>query len=163
MQSIGGYLITNDLDGLKSYYSNIFKDCAEINKKTFLNSAVINCPPLLSLIIDKYNKSTNLGISFNLEAFCNIENIEINTYELSRIIGIFLDNSIEAAKNASTNKEINMIIQDSPDRKYSEIIIENSFNNDGKIDESIIFEKDFSTKQKKSGIGLYKVKKILSK
>ena len=96
MQSISGYLMTNDLDGLKCYYSSIFKDCEEINKLSTLNKDILNSPPILSLMSEKYYKAQALGIEFNIEVFTDLKKLNINIYEFTRILGIFLDNSIEA-------------------------------------------------------------------
>lgn len=161
MQSIGGYLFTNDLDGLKSYYSSIFKECEELKKLSNFNKDVLNSPPVLSLITQKYYKAKELGIEFNIEVFIDLTKLNVDIYEFTRVLGIFLDNSIEAASKTS-KKIINIIISKDIINHYDSIIIENSCYSEG-IDTSKIFDKNFSTKPKNSGIGLWKVKKILSR
>ena len=99
MQAISGYLITDDLDGLKKYYSSIFKDCEEIKQMSVFNREIFNNPAILSLIAEKYNSAKKFGIDFNIEVFTDLSKLNINTYELTRILGIFLDNSIEACQN----------------------------------------------------------------
>ena len=162
MQSISGYLVTNDLDGLKKYYSSIFKECEEINQLSFFNKDIFNNPPILSLMAEKYNLSKKLGIEFNMEVFIDLKSLNINTYELTRILGIFLDNSIEACKKIA-NPKINIIMSQDASKKYDYIIIENTYANTNTIDTNKIFDKNFSTKPQNMGIGLYKVKKIISK
>ena len=116
---------------------------------------------ILSLISDKYKKAEKLGIDFNIEIHFDFNKIHIDIFEFSRILGIFLDNSIEAAKN-SNDKIINIIIKKDNENSKDIIIIENSYS-DSKIDLDKIYEKNFSTKINNSGIGLFKVKKILKK
>lgn len=162
MQSIGGYLMTDDLEGLKIYYSSIFKDCEELKKLSLFNKDVLNSPPVLSLITEKYYKAKNLGIDFNIEVFVDLNSLNINIYDFTRILGIFLDNSIEAA-NLSTQKIINIIISKDTRNKFDSLVIENSYEQDTCIDTNKIFEKNYSTKPKNTGLGLWKVKNILKK
>ena len=134
MQSIGGYLMTDDLEGLKIYYSSIFKDCEELKK--------------LSL--------------FNIEVFVDLNSLNMNIYEFTRILGIFLDNSIEAA-NLSKKKTINIMIVKDARNHFDSLVIENSYEPGAFIDTKKIFEKNYSTKPKNTGLGLWKVKNILKK
>ncbi len=161
LQAIGGYLYTEDLDGLNKYYSSLLKDYNKFNILTVFNSNIINSPPVLALICEKHKKAEKLGINFNVEIFYDFKNIKMNIYEFTRILGIFLDNSIEAAKN-SNDKIINIIIR--KDMTYSRdlLVIENSYS-DSKINIEKIYEKNYSTKKGNTGIGLSKVKKILKK
>lgn len=159
MQSIGGYLSTDDLNGLKSYYASVFKECNDIKKLSILNKEVFNSPPVLSLISSKFYKAKELGIDINIEALLDFSTINMDIYEFTRILGIFLDNSIEAAANSS-KKNINVFIYKDVRNHFDAISIENSCD-ESCIDTSKIFDKDFSTKPKNMGLGLWKVKKIL--
>ena len=161
MQSIGGYLYTDDLDGLKTYYSSIFKECEDLKKLSILNKDVLNSPPVLSLVTEKYYRAKELGLEFNIEVFIDFSNLHMDIYEFTRILGIFLDNSLEAASKSS-KKLINIIISKDINNHFESIVIENSCP-ESNIDTVKIFDKNFSTKPKNSGIGLWKVKKILNK
>lgn len=162
MQSISGYLITDDLSGLKSYYSSIFHECEEIKKLSIFNKDVLNSPPVLSIITEKYSKAQNLGIDFNIEVMTNLNSINMNIYDFTRILGIFLDNSIEASCKAS-KKVINIIFSRDSINHFDSLIIENSCPLNSTIDTKKIFEKDYSTKPKNTGLGLWKVRKIVNK
>lgn len=161
MQAIGGYILTDDLPGLKNYYSSVFKDCSELHKLSNFNKEVLNSPPVLSIIAEKYYKAHDLGIEFNIDVFVDLNDLNMDIYEFTRILGIFLDNSIEAA-NQSSKKVINIIISKDFRNHFDLITIENSCNSDS-IDTNKIFEKNFSTKPKNMGLGLWKVKNILNK
>ena len=67
------------------------------------------------------------NITMNVEIMINFQELNISTYELCRILGILLDNAIEATKQCE-EKIINIkFIKDfKVNRKL--IIIENSFN-----------------------------------
>lgn len=161
MQSIGGYILNDDLDGLKKYYSSIFKECSELKKISMFNKDVLNSPPVLALVVEKYYKAKDLNIDFNIDAFIDFNNLNMDIYEFTRILGIFLDNSIEAASKSS-KKVINILISKDFRNHFDSLVIENSCDSE-MIDIDKIFEKNFSTKPKNTGLGLWKVKNILNK
>ena len=133
MQSIGGYLITNDLSGLKGYYSSMFKDCKEIDRLACLGSGIINNPPILSLVAEKYEKANLYKIDFNIDILTDLNRLDMDIYEFTRILGIFLDNSIEAAKS-SDKKIINITIANDSINHFNYLLVENSFSKNSKID-----------------------------
>ncbi len=161
MQAIGGYIITDDLEGLKKYYSSVFKECSELKKLSIFNKDVLNSPPIFSLIVEKYYKAKELGIDFNIEVFVDLNNLNMNIFEFSRILGIFLDNSIEAASQSS-KRIVNIIISKDFRNHFDLITVENSCDAEF-VDIEKIFEKNFSTKPKNSGLGLWNVKSIITK
>lgn len=42
--TIGGYIKTNDMDGLKKYYIQLEEDCQKVNNLYLLNPEIINNP-----------------------------------------------------------------------------------------------------------------------
>ena len=62
VQAIGGYISTNDIDGLKLYYNGLLEDCQKINNLSLLNPELINNPAIYSLLTFKYYKSDEIGI-----------------------------------------------------------------------------------------------------
>ena len=159
VQILGGYIDLGDMDGLKNYYKSLLEDCKLTNNLNVLNPQTINNPSIYSLLNNKYYKAANDGVTMNFEIFSDLSKINTNIYELSRILGILLDNAIEAARETD-EKVINIIIRS--DVKKQIFIIENSCI-DNNISTTKIFEKGYSTKENNSGIGLWKVHKILSK
>lgn len=84
-------------------------------------------------------------------------------YEFTRILGILLDNAIEAASECE-NKIIYVSFRKEQNRRRLLVIIDNTYKNkDINVDK--IYEKDFSTKSKttNSGLGLWEVRQILKK
>lgn len=84
--------------------------------------------------------------------FAKISQLKISPYTLSRILGILLDNAIEAALN-SVEKKINLDImpasQTGSKIKKATISIENSYSNKN-VDLDKIREKGFSSKSSHS-------------
>ncbi len=165
MQSLGGYISANNMDGLKGYYKDLLPDSLKINQLDILNPDTINNPAVYSILTEKYHESDSFGITMNIEAFLDMQNINMKTYELTRILGILLDNAIDAAKECE-NKQINVIIRKDSKVNRQLFIIENTYTNKD-VDTDKIFEKGYTSKGKKDkashGLGLWEVRKILKR
>jgi len=159
IQSIGGYIAINDIDGLKNYYSQISNDCKDINNLSNLNPELINNPAIYNLLADKYYIALNNNIHISLEIMLNLNSLNMKIYEFTRILGILLDNAIEASKECNT-KNINIYFKKDINKQL--VIIENTYNNKN-ISVEKIFEKNYTTKLNNSGLGLWQVRKILNK
>lgn len=165
IQSIGGYLDKDDMDGLRKYYTGLLADCKITVNLAALDPNVINSPAIYNILSSKYYKANENNIVMNIESFLNLKEIEDNMkiYEFIRMFGILLDNAIEAAKECN-KKEINVYFRKELNRHRLLIIVENTYKNkDVNIDK--IFEKNYTSKNDKEshGLGLYEVRKILSR
>ena len=118
---IGGYINSNDMEGLKKYYSSLDSDFNKLQAFQNIDPKVINDPGVYNLISKKYNKAVELNIKTNIEIFFDFKNIHISIYDFSKILGIFLDNAIEAAKD-SNEKLINIVFRDSKKNHVQMII-----------------------------------------
>lgn len=165
VQSIGGYADRGDLEGLRVYYRQLLQDCGRTNNLTALNPEVINNPAIYNVLATKYHKADEIGVQINLGIFINLNEIEkhMKIYEFTRILGILLDNAIEAAAECE-NKIIHVSFRKEQNRRRLLVIIDNTYKNkDINVDK--IYEKDFSTKSKEtnSELGLWEVRQILKK
>lgn len=161
MQAIGGYIASNDMEGLKVYYSQLLEDCQILNNLDTLNPTVINDPAIFRLLSLKYYRATELGITFNINIFLNLHELNMKIYEFSRILGILLDNAIEAASECE-KKIINVEIRKDTSRNRQLLIVENTCCQKN-IDLERIFKKGVSSKAKNTGFGLWKIRQILNK
>lgn len=159
--TIGGYVHTKDMEGLTNYYNQIQKDVVKVNNLTALNPDIINNPAIYALITSKYDKAANLNISMSVEVFTDLNSLPMKIYEFTRILGILLDNAIEAAQECD---EKNVYIHIRKDEKHNRqlLILENTYK-DKTIDTDKIFEKNYSTKPKNTGLGLWEVRQILKR
>lgn len=165
VQSIGGYADRGDLEGLRVYFRQLLQDCGRTNNLTALNPEVINNPAMYNVLATKYHKADEIGVQINLGIFIDLNEIEkhMKIYEFTRILGILLDNAIEAASECE-NKIIHVSFRKEQNRRRLLVIIDNTYKNkDINVDK--IYEKDFSTKSKEtnSGLGLWEVRQILKK
>lgn len=166
IQAIGGYLSTNNIDGLKEYYKDLLEECQINNNLAVLNPELINNPAVYSLLADKYYKSESTNIKLNLEVMTDLSNLNIKIYELTRILGVLLDNAIEAASKCD-KKIVNVIFRDDKSHNKTLIIIQNTYSNKG-INIDRIFEKGYTSKSdnlsnKNHGLGLWEVRNYLKK
>lgn len=165
VQSIGGYADRGDLEGLRVYYRQLLQDCGRTNNLTALNPEVINNPAIYNVMATKYHKADEIGVQINLGIFIDLNDIEkhMKIYEFTRILGILLDNAIEAASECE-NKVVHVSFRKDQNRRRLLVVIDNTYKNkDINVDK--IYEKDFSTKSKttNSGLGLWEVRQILKK
>ncbi|MDO5555267.1 MAG: GHKL domain-containing protein [Clostridia bacterium] len=165
VQSIGGYISTNDMNGLKNYYSDLMTDCQKVNNLAILNPELINNPAIYSLLTSKYHKAEELNIKINFEVFLDLKTLNIKTYNLTRILGILLDNAIEAS-NKCDEKIIYITIRKDNKANRQLFVIENTYSNKS-VDTERIFEKGYTSKNeadgKNHGLGLWEVRQILKK
>lgn len=162
VQAIGGYVATENMDGLKKYYSELLDDCHKVNNLSVLSPDVINNPAIYSILTSKYHNADELGIKINLEIFLDLNTLNMKIYEFTRVLGILLDNAIEACSTCD-EKIVNIVFRKDSNRQL--IIIENTYLNK-EVDTEKIFEKGFTSKnsdKKSHGLGLWEVRQILKK
>ena len=163
MQGIGGYIASNDMVGLNKMYKSIINECQEINEKQSINSDIITNPAILNLINNKILIAEKNGIKIKLNVYIDLNSLNISTFDLCRILGILIDNAIEACSGCE-EKVISIKFLKDKFNNRNLIIIENPYKN-YLIDIKKIYEKGFSSKKDKisHGLGLWKVKQILKK
>lgn len=161
VQAIGGYIGTNDMEGLKTYYSQLLDDCQKVNNLYTLSPDVINNPAIYSLLTSKYHKADELGIKINLEVFLNLNELNMKIYEFTRALGILMDNAIEAASECD-EKIINVEIRKDFKVNRQLLIIENTYK-EKDVDLDKIYEKGYSSKPNNTGLGLWEVRQIMKK
>ena len=159
--TIGGYVKTNDMEGLKKYYVQLEDDCQKVNSLYVLNPKLINNPGVYSLLTTKYHEAEEQGIKMNMTLLLDLSKLDMKIYEFTRILGILLDNAIDASKECD-EKVINIIFRDDEKHHRQLIIVENTYK-DKDVDTEKIFNKGFSGKENHTGLGLWEVRKILNK
>ena len=164
LTAFGGYIYANDMDGIKKYYDKILDECRINNNLSTLNPQIINNAAIYNILATKYYKADESGINIDLKIFIDLNDLKMDIYDFSRILGILLDNAIEAASQ-SNEKLIKIEIRDIKHKNCQLLTIENSYcNKDINIDE--LFEKGYTTKtedKENHGVGLWQVSKMVKK
>ncbi len=143
-------------DQASSYINEIFNTTDNIVDTSICD---IKNAGLFGLISSKKDYAQKSGLQFNLKTIGEIDSIpNVKISELCEIIGIYLDNAIEAA-SVSDNKEVEMVLESSDES--IDITINNSCETIPDINRIKI--DGYSTKGTDRGHGLCIVEKILSK
>ena len=159
--TIGGYIITEDMEGLKQYYKDLVKDAHNTNTLYLLDPSLINNDGIYNLLVTKYHEAEAKDIHLTITFLLDLKKLRMSIYEFARILGILLDNAIDAS-GESDEKILNIIFRHDFKNDVQVITIENSYK-DKNVDLNNIYTKGTSSKDEHSGLGLWEVKKILSK
>lgn len=164
LTAFGGYIFAKDMDGLEKYYDKILDECHINNNLSTLNPEVINNAAIYNILATKYYKADELNIDIDLQVFINLNNLKMDIYDFSRILGILLDNAIEAASQCD-KKCIKIEIRDIKPKKCQMLTIENTYL-DKDLDINRLAEKGYTSKtedKENHGIGLWQVAKLVKK
>ena len=161
MLSVVGYIEENDMDGLKKYYDmEIFPISNLFNKEKDVVAKLHNLDiiELKSLISVKINYALELKVEVNLEIIEKIDKVNMKSIDLVRIIGIFLDNAIEACQECEKPSIDLSIIKMDKDITF---IVKNTYIKKN-IDYCKLGTLGISSKGERRGTGLYNVKTIIN-
>lgn len=164
VQSISGYADNDDIDGLKQYYKQLQLDFEDVKSLEMLNPTIIDNPAVYSLLTAKYHKAIDLGISMKIHVSLKLEKLNMKIYEFTRVLGILLDNAIEASENCN-EKIINLEIRRDEKSPRQLLLIQNTYS-DKNVNLDRINEKGYTSKTddgKPHGLGLWEVNKILKR
>jgi len=159
--TIGGYIKTNDMEGLEKYYSQLQEDCSKVNNLYILNPDIINNPGIYNLLTTKYSEAEENGIKVNLTFLLDLNELHMKIYEFARILGILLDNAIDAASECD-EKVLNIFFRNEARNNRNIILIENTYK-DKDVDLNQIFNKGITGKENHTGLGLWEIRQILKK
>lgn len=161
VQAILGYIALNDTEGAKAFCQNLVIGFNDINVLSILSPKVINEPAIYGVVVNKILVARENNMKLTLDVSADVASINFPKFELSRVLGILIDNAIEAGIQTKA-KELILTIHTPKGDLYDEIIISNSITNtDIPLDK--IFTKNYSSKSNPSGFGLYEVSKIFDK
>ena len=160
-----GYITSNEVDNIKLrdyFYNNIknFNTKIELDNIVLSHLNNIKVPSIKNLLTNKIISAQNNDFKVNICVDDEINNFYVNEMQLSRILGIFLDNSLEAGLELDNNRFIELIILKA--NKTIVIQITNTFKNTN-LDIDKINESGYSTKGENRGIGLSSANDIISK
>lgn len=159
--TIGGYIKTEDMEGLRNYYLQLEDDCQRVNNLYILNPEVVNNDGIYNLLTKKYYEAESKDIKVNITFLLDLNTLNMKIYEFARILGTLLDNAIEASSECE-EKIINIVFRNDPNNFRQLVLIENTFN-DKNLDTDKIFEKGISGKENHTGLGLWEVRKLIKK
>ena len=144
------------------YIDSILDENISMNQAYYAKFQYLPSNGLKALFYFKVSEAKNKGINITISISPKIKNSLLNDLsannfkQLGRIIGVYLDNAIEASSLSNSKSMGIEVYKENEDIK---IIITNSF--DGEIDEKV-GNTIFSTKGKNRGHGLMLVNSIIN-
>lgn len=149
-----------DLEDIKRIKRDVLEECyGELQKEEYTGFDLGNIrdSALRSILSRGWIYAEKLGVKLTFETGEVIEKLPMRLLDLVRTVGILLNNAIEAA-NSSLEKEVHIAVFNMPNGVH--LIVQNSIA-DQPIDWNKLFDKGFSTKGDRRGMGLGIVKDIV--
>ncbi|PRR81921.1 sensor histidine kinase [Clostridium vincentii] len=162
LSSMASYMEEDDMTGLKEYFNKkiipLGKDMNAKNKEIgLLHNIAIK--EIKGVILTKIIQAQELGVEVIIDIAEIVEEVNLDVIDLSRCIGILIDNALEATVVCENGKlEIGFIKRNNAVM----IVIENSVQGEAPPIHKL-FQKGFSTKGEDRGLGLSTLREILSK
>lgn len=162
LASLRYYIEKEDMQSLKNYfYDSILptqqKEIANNMMLDELNKLKID--GLKGLLTTKFIHARENGIPIHFEVTEEILHIQLDIIELNRVLGILLDNAIEASKQLD---EPLIRVAFIKLEQSIMIVISNKIQEDLQVSIQDVFRKGFSTKGGKRGFGLSILKEIIN-
>lgn len=162
LATLSDYIREDDMEGLRVYFD---QNIAHLHDDMKVNAIKINglqnlhVREIKGLLTTKIIQSQEQNINISVEITEHIDHINMNIVELSRCIGIIMDNAIEASEFVD-NPTIQIAFI-----KNDESILLVFMNKCSKDTPKVhkLFEDHYSTKGRKRGIGLTTLKEITEK
>lgn len=162
MQALSGYVSTKQYDKLEEHIKKVLQECNVVNNFSVITPELFNEPAIYGIMGAKYFLAVDKDITVDLDVTCDFTKICFSMPELSRILGILLDNAMEATEKAK-QKYIRFEAKYDKRKNADVIKVINTYDTSINIDLDKIYEKGVSSKKVKSGIGLWEVKKLVKK
>ena len=159
LTTLSDYIREDDMPGLRKYFNeNIVPMKDKLKTRSIKMNGIekLKVREIKGLITTKIIQAQEKRIPISIEVPDEIDRIDMNTVELSRIIGIIVDNAIEASENLE-EPLINIAFIDN-EEAVTFIVMNKCSDDIPKIHE--LFEQGFSTKGDNRGLGLSTLKEL---
>ena len=123
IQAMNGYVLSEDIPSLKTYIKKMIKDVNDTEGVNIGNKYFLNNKAIANLFSKKYQKAKKENVNIKFEVMFELKLLNKYEYEIIRMLGIFLDNAIEAVREED-EKEIDVLLIRNNDEKI--IIVENT-------------------------------------
>ena len=149
-----------NIDDIKRIQRDVLEECyGQLQKEEYTGFDLGNIrdSALRSILSRGWIYAEEMGVKLTFETEDIIEKVPMRLLDLVRTVGILVNNAIEAAK-MSQEKEVQIAVFNMPNGVH--LIIKNSIS-DEPINWNRLYEKGFSTKGDRRGMGLAIVKDLI--
>lgn len=161
--TIRGYLDDDEIVGLKKYFNEkiLMSEKYTLMKNDLINDLKnLGIIELKGILVTRLIMAIKNNIHIQIEIPEKIDEIQIDIIDLSRIVGILIDNAIEGSQVSEEKFAYLAILK--TQRNSVLLVIENSFKNEG-LNVSDLYKSSVSTKGENRGIGLMNLHEITKK
>ena len=149
-----------NIEDIKRIQRDVLEECyGQLQKEEYTGFDLGNIrdSALRSILSRGWIYAEEMGVKLTFETEDIIEKVPMRLLDLVRTVGILVNNAIEAAK-MSQEKEVQIAVFNMPNGVH--LIIKNSIS-DEPINWNKLYEKGFSTKGDRRGMGLAIVKNLI--
>ncbi|MBC2676426.1 sensor histidine kinase [Listeria booriae] len=162
LSGINGFITNEDMDGLRVYFRTKvipMNSDMEVNISKLATLHNLEVVELKGLFATKLIRAQELGVNAQVEVYKKIDQINMDSIDLCRAVGILLDNAIEAVMGTEDPTIRVAIIQ----KKDAIVLVFANNLPEGSPPVHQFFDEGFSTKGENRGLGLSTLKKTLKK
>lgn len=156
------YINNSDISGMQLYmrqYMTAFNDASKVMDAQLDILKGIKTIELKSLVSAKLMYALQIGINVHIEVPKDVEIVELyNKLDLCRIVGIFLDNAIDACCGVE-GAEIRFMTM--PDDQHILFVFKNTCITSPDI--ARLDDEGYTTKQGQRGLGLYTARQLIER
>ncbi|MCZ0703977.1 two-component system sensor histidine kinase AgrC [Natronobacillus azotifigens] len=155
-----GYMNENDMEGLKHYFDECIMKVEENSlHHTYIYNQLdhIKLVELKGILSSKILYAEELGVQVNIEIPNLIDQVDMNIIDLTRLVGILMDNALESSSDME-DAQVNLALLKKNDSFL--LILENRVDVEFMNIEKL-FQAGYSTKGKNRGRGLSNVRSIV--
>lgn len=155
LQVVYGLMELEEYDELKGYLSPIYKGMMKTGKALKTRNPAVN-----ALLRAKMAEAESRGIDFYVEVKSNLQNLQVESWELCKVLSNLMDNAMTALEVNHGEKKLRVDIGE--DREQYQFTISNNGPMIPPELQESIFREGFTTKKESGhGMGLYIVTQVL--
>lgn len=155
LQVVYGLMELEEYDELKGYLSPIYKGMMKTGKALKTRNPAVN-----ALLRAKMAEAESRGIDFYVEVKSNLKNLQVESWELCKVLSNLMDNAMTALEVNHGEKKLRVDIGE--DREQYQFTISNNGPMIPPELQESIFREGFTTKKESGhGMGLYIVTQVL--
>lgn len=161
LSTLSDFIREEDMEGLRDYFhSEILpmQDSMQMNAIKINGIENLKVREIKGLLTTKILQAQEKSIRISIEVPEPIEKIDMPIINLSRVIGILLDNAIEASEKITEEPLIRIAFIKNEDTSVTFIVMNKCEQNMHKV--HTLFQENFSTKGKNRGLGLSTLKEL---
>ncbi|WP_142397965.1 quorum-sensing sensor histidine kinase AgrC, partial [Staphylococcus succinus] len=161
LSTMSEFIRESDMDGLKKYFNEEIlpmQDSMQMNTIKINGIENLKVREIKGLLTTKILQAQEKSIRISIEVPEPIERIDMPIINLSRVIGIVLDNAIEASEKIEDDPLIRIAFIKNNDDSVMFIVMNKCEPNMPRI--HTLFQENFSTKGKNRGLGLSTLKEL---